>query len=206
MSCVKYITEDSNQQREAVASWSHSDLIFDTDQLNYNGSDVYLEMIWAGFGVFVGLQMMKCVCWSAPPTKLCPSPSRTSWMTTASASFMWGTKVNILQNFWRGFRLNFPPVWCHRSWCSVELEFMKWACLLQKFRKDPYVTTLGGFSKVTNYIFDALRGSEEQHQRPPEEVADLLGEVIPGLEINQQEEPGFEVITRVRAPCRAWSK
>ncbi|XP_070763494.1 TBC1 domain family member 15 isoform X2 [Enoplosus armatus] len=69
--------------------------------------------------------------------------------------------------------------------------------LVHKFRKDPYVTTLGGFSKVTNYIFDAFRGTEEQHQRPPEEVADLLGEVIPGLEINQQEEPGFEVITRI---------
>lgn len=59
------------------------------------------------------------------------------------------------------------------------------------------MATLGSFSKVTNYIFEAFRGSEEQHQRPPEEVADLLGEVIPGLEINQQEEPGFEVITRV---------
>ncbi|XP_060892215.1 TBC1 domain family member 15 [Labrus mixtus] len=69
--------------------------------------------------------------------------------------------------------------------------------LVNKFKKDPYVTTLGGFSKVTNYIFDAFRGTEEQHQRPPEEVADLLGEVIPGLEINQQEEPGFEVITRI---------
>lgn len=74
------------------------------------------------------------------------------------------------------------------------------ACMcVQKLKKDPYVTTLGGFSKVTNYIFDAFRGTEEQHQRPPEEVADLLGEVIPGLEINQLEEPGFEVITRVRA-------
>ncbi|XP_074521317.1 TBC1 domain family member 15 [Halichoeres trimaculatus] len=69
--------------------------------------------------------------------------------------------------------------------------------LVHKFKKDPYVTTLGGFSKVTNYIYDAFRGTEEQHQRPPEEVADLLGEVIPGLEINQQEEPGFEVITRI---------
>ncbi|XP_068168679.1 TBC1 domain family member 15 [Antennarius striatus] len=69
--------------------------------------------------------------------------------------------------------------------------------LVHKLRKDPYVATLGGFSKVTNYIYDAFRGSEEQHQRPPEEVADLLGEVIPGLEINQQEEPGFEVITKI---------
>ncbi|MEQ2268563.1 hypothetical protein XENORESO_004736 [Xenotaenia resolanae] len=69
--------------------------------------------------------------------------------------------------------------------------------LIHKFKRDPYVTTLGSFSKVTNYIYDALRGTEEQQQRPPEEVADLLGEVIPGLEINQQEEPGFEVITRI---------
>uniref|UniRef100_A0A1A7X1Y0 TBC1 domain family member 15 n=1 Tax=Iconisemion striatum TaxID=60296 RepID=A0A1A7X1Y0_9TELE len=70
--------------------------------------------------------------------------------------------------------------------------------LVHKFRRDPYVTTFGGLSKVTNYIYDALRGTEEQQQRrPPEEVADLLGEVIPGLEINQQEEPGFEVITRI---------
>uniref|UniRef100_A0A665VL23 TBC1 domain family member 15 n=1 Tax=Echeneis naucrates TaxID=173247 RepID=A0A665VL23_ECHNA len=76
-------------------------------------------------------------------------------------------------------------------------DFDDFLYLQQKFRKDPYVTTLGSFSKVTNYIFDAFRGTEEQHQRPPEEVADLLGEVIPGLEINQQEEPGFEVITRI---------
>uniref|UniRef100_A0AAY4DDH5 TBC1 domain family member 15 n=1 Tax=Denticeps clupeoides TaxID=299321 RepID=A0AAY4DDH5_9TELE len=70
--------------------------------------------------------------------------------------------------------------------------------LVQKLKKDPYTTTLGGFSKVTNYIYDAFRGSDlEYRQRPPEEMADLLGEVIPGLEINQQEEPGFEVITRV---------
>ncbi|XP_054881576.1 TBC1 domain family member 15 [Poeciliopsis prolifica] len=74
--------------------------------------------------------------------------------------------------------------------------------LVHKFKRDPYVTTLGSFSKVTNYIYDALRGTEEQQQRPPEEVADLLGEVIPGLEINQQEEPGFEVITRIDLGAR----
>uniref|UniRef100_A0A4W5LIE6 TBC1 domain family member 15 n=1 Tax=Hucho hucho TaxID=62062 RepID=A0A4W5LIE6_9TELE len=79
--------------------------------------------------------------------------------------------------------------------------------LVTKLKNDPYVTTLGGFSKVTNYIFDAFRGPElEQQQRPPEEVADLdilgLGEVIPGLEINQQEEPGFEVITRIDLGAR----
>ncbi|XP_069048384.1 TBC1 domain family member 15 isoform X1 [Lepisosteus oculatus] len=70
--------------------------------------------------------------------------------------------------------------------------------LVQKFKKDPYTTTLGGFSKVTNYLFDAFRGQDAEHlQRPASEVADLLSEAIPGLEINHQEEPGFEVITRI---------
>lgn len=71
----------------------------------------------------------------------------------------------------------------------------------QKFKNDPYTTTLGGFSKVTNYIFDAFRGPDMAlRQRPAEEVADLISEAIPGLEVNQQEEPGFEVITRVSLP------
>ncbi|XP_033887965.3 TBC1 domain family member 15-like [Acipenser ruthenus] len=70
--------------------------------------------------------------------------------------------------------------------------------LVQKFRKDPYTTTMGGFSKVTNYLFDAFRGADvEYQQRPAAEMADSLNEVIPGLEINHQEEPGFEVIKRI---------
>ncbi|KAG2460063.1 TBC15 protein, partial [Polypterus senegalus] len=70
--------------------------------------------------------------------------------------------------------------------------------LIQKFKKDPYTTTMGSFSKVTKYLIDAFQGSDQVHQeRPPTEMADLLNEAIPGLEINHQEEPGFEVITRV---------
>ncbi|XP_035258021.1 TBC1 domain family member 15 [Anguilla anguilla] len=74
--------------------------------------------------------------------------------------------------------------------------------LVQKLRKDPYTTTLGGFAKVTNYIFDAFRWQDLEHHhpqqpRPAEDSPDPLSEVIPGLEINQQEEPGFEVITRI---------
>lgn len=65
-------------------------------------------------------------------------------------------------------------------------------------KKDPYTTTMGGFSKVTNYIFDSLRGNDSvNQQRPPSEMADFISDAIPGLKINQQEEPGFEVITRV---------
>ncbi|XP_055091729.1 TBC1 domain family member 15 isoform X12 [Symphalangus syndactylus] len=70
--------------------------------------------------------------------------------------------------------------------------------LIQKIKKDPYTATMIGFSKVTNYIFDSLRGSDPStHQRPPSEMADFLSDAIPGLKINQQEEPGFEVITRI---------
>lgn len=58
---------------------------------------------------------------------------------------------------------------------------------------------------MTNYLFDALRGPDTEllQQRPVGEVADLLNEAIPGLDINQQEEPGFEVITRV-SQSRHW--
>lgn len=52
---------------------------------------------------------------------------------------------------------------------------------------------------MTNYLYDAFRGGDsEPQERPPEEMANLLSEIIPGLDINQQDEPGFEVITRVR--------
>lgn len=53
---------------------------------------------------------------------------------------------------------------------------------------------------MTNYIFDSLRGNySTSQQRPPSEMADFMSDAIPGLKINQQEEPGFEVITRVSA-------
>uniref|UniRef100_A0A8B9SAL7 TBC1 domain family member 15 n=1 Tax=Apteryx owenii TaxID=8824 RepID=A0A8B9SAL7_APTOW len=70
--------------------------------------------------------------------------------------------------------------------------------LLQKLKKDPYTATMGRFSKVTNYIFDSFRLTDPSTQRrPPSEMADFLNDAIPGLKINQQEEPGFEVITRI---------
>ncbi|XP_048404847.1 TBC1 domain family member 15 [Stegostoma tigrinum] len=68
--------------------------------------------------------------------------------------------------------------------------------LVQKFKKDPYTTTLGGFSKVTNYLMYAFRGYDVTSQQRPASEIDLT-ESISGLEINHQEEPGFEVITRI---------
>uniref|UniRef100_A0A4W3GGI5 TBC1 domain family member 15 n=1 Tax=Callorhinchus milii TaxID=7868 RepID=A0A4W3GGI5_CALMI len=68
--------------------------------------------------------------------------------------------------------------------------------LVHKFKKDPYVTTLGSFSKVTNYILDAFRSPDVMPQQRPASEMDI-NESIPGLEINHQEEPGFEVITRI---------
>ncbi|XP_063053742.1 TBC1 domain family member 15 [Engraulis encrasicolus] len=95
---------------------------------------------------------------------------------------------------------------CHNKALSQSFEHLLDDAnfgLVDKLKKDPYTATLGGFSKVTNYIFDAFRGPElEQRERPAEEVSDILGEIIPGLEIDHLEEPGFEVITRVDLGAR----
>lgn len=54
------------------------------------------------------------------------------------------------------------------------------------------------FSKVTTFLVDTIRGTDPAtHRRPPQEMADFLDDAIPDLKINQQEESGFEVITRV---------
>ncbi|KAM4747714.1 TBC1 domain family member 15 [Rhinophrynus dorsalis] len=75
--------------------------------------------------------------------------------------------------------------------------------LIQKLKKDPYTATMVGFSKVTNYLFDTFRGSDPStHHRPPQEMADFLADAIPDLKINQQEESGFEVITRIDVGTR----
>ncbi|XP_069485489.1 TBC1 domain family member 15 isoform X2 [Ambystoma mexicanum] len=70
--------------------------------------------------------------------------------------------------------------------------------VIDDLKKDPYTATMVGFSKVTNYIFDTLRGSDPAIQhRPPQEMADFFSDTIPQLKMNQQEEPGFEVITQI---------
>ncbi|XP_005104242.1 TBC1 domain family member 15 isoform X2 [Aplysia californica] len=74
--------------------------------------------------------------------------------------------------------------------------------LVQKFIKDPYTTTLGGFSKVTNFLRDVLMTPENQIERPQSEVAELLQDDIPGMEISQMEDTGFEVVTKTKLPPR----
>jgi len=145
---------------------------------------------------FEGVPMMKVSWLSALITKPSRNPLRIFWMIQTLTLFRYVVyPVN---------RTSSHPWFDH--WYKNECDGLFKSCLhniftiKQKFKKDPYTTTLGGFSKVTNYLFDAFRAPElECQQRPAEEVADLLGELIPGLEINQQEEPGFEVITRVSA-------
>ena len=58
---------------------------------------------------------------------------------------------------------------------------------------------MGGFSKVTNFLKTNLF-VPESNSRPQNEVAEILNEDLDGMEgmaINNQEEPGFEVITKV---------
>ncbi|XP_029913158.1 TBC1 domain family member 17 [Myripristis murdjan] len=59
--------------------------------------------------------------------------------------------------------------------------------LVSRFIQDPYATTFGGFSKVTNFFRGALRPPESPHHpRGPQDPS------APSL---PDEEPGFELIT-----------
>ncbi|XP_064601150.1 TBC1 domain family member 15-like isoform X2 [Liolophura sinensis] len=74
--------------------------------------------------------------------------------------------------------------------------------LVTKFMRDPYSTTMGGFSKVTNFLRDTLLQAEAPLDRPTDELAEILNDDIPGMEINHQDEPGFELITKTKLPPR----
>lgn len=71
---------------------------------------------------------------------------------------------------------------------------------LQKFIKDPYTTTMGGFSKVTNFLKDVLMQPEAENL-PVSKVEEILNEDIPGMEINNQDEPGYELVSKVFNNC-----
>ncbi|GCB59880.1 hypothetical protein scyTo_0014060 [Scyliorhinus torazame] len=60
--------------------------------------------------------------------------------------------------------------------------------LVSRFIQDPYAATFGSFSKVTNFLRGALRPQDGSCHRP-------LREMASGLDLEQQDEPGFEVIT-----------
>ena len=49
---------------------------------------------------------------------------------------------------------------------------------------------------MTNFLRDTLLVPEPE-VRPQEDVAEILLESIPGMAINNQEEPGFEMVTTV---------
>uniref|UniRef100_A0A8C7KNJ9 TBC1 domain family member 15 n=1 Tax=Oncorhynchus kisutch TaxID=8019 RepID=A0A8C7KNJ9_ONCKI len=122
----------------------------------------------------------------------------------------WSYLVFTLRD--RNMGVELPALHFHQGGSEVFLDCLRKYMLLTEyvdqtvhihvemhFSQDPVTTTLGGFSKVTNYLFDAFRSPDTVllKQRPVGEVADLLNEAIPGLDINQLEEPGFEVITRI---------
>ena len=60
---------------------------------------------------------------------------------------------------------------------------------------------MGGFAKVTNLLRDALL-QQDQPERPREEVDEhtlqTLHEELAGVDINNTEEPGYEVISKVK--------
>ncbi|KAL3884053.1 hypothetical protein ACJMK2_030276 [Sinanodonta woodiana] len=73
---------------------------------------------------------------------------------------------------------------------------------IAKFVRDPYTTTLGSFSRVTNFLRDTLLSNDTPVTRPHEEMAELLQDDLSGVEISTHDEPGFEVVTKTKLPPR----
>ncbi|KAK6171577.1 hypothetical protein SNE40_019734 [Patella caerulea] len=93
------------------------------------------------------------------------------------------------------------PEMLSKSFDELQLFSDSSGDLVSKFIKDPYTATMGGFSKVTNFLRNVLILEDNPTTRPQEEVADILQEDIPGMEISQQES-GFEMITKTKLPPR----
>ncbi|XP_076467375.1 TBC1 domain family member 15-like [Babylonia areolata] len=93
------------------------------------------------------------------------------------------------------------PDMLSKSFDELQLFSESSGRLVSNFIRDPYTATMGSFSKVTNFLRDVLM-SENPQTRPKEEVAELLHDDLPGMEISHQDEPGFEVVTKTKLPPR----
>lgn len=65
-----------------------------------------------------------------------------------------------------------------------------------KFFRNPYSATLTGFSKVTNLVFDYVTHGVNPPSRSENEMLEIISSNLSMLDINQHEEPDFEVIGR----------
>ncbi|XP_038063442.1 TBC1 domain family member 15-like isoform X2 [Patiria miniata] len=61
-----------------------------------------------------------------------------------------------------------------------------------KFFKDPYTITLGGFSKVTNFLRDAVMTPAAN--RPIDEYAELMSDLPSIFSVNSQAEQSYEMV------------
>ncbi|XP_022094641.1 uncharacterized protein LOC110981405 isoform X2 [Acanthaster planci] len=62
----------------------------------------------------------------------------------------------------------------------------------EKFFKDPYTVTMGGFSKVTNFFREALVAPAAN--RPIDEYAELMTDLPSILSVNSQAEQSYEMV------------
>ncbi|XP_054775080.2 TBC1 domain family member 15-like isoform X1 [Lytechinus pictus] len=66
--------------------------------------------------------------------------------------------------------------------------------VVSQFMKDPVSATMGGFSKVTNFLKDAILLPTNTH-RPSDEYADLMPD-LEGLSVNLQAEQGYGLVSQ----------
>ncbi|KAG1683146.1 TBC1 domain family member 15 [Nymphon striatum] len=87
-----------------------------------------------------------------------------------------------------------------RSFNELNIFGEQTSDFVSRFVNDPYSTTLGSFSKVTNFLYDYVVSAGQdslENSRNEQEMADILHTSLSGVEINHNAESGFEVITCV---------
>ncbi|XP_054719603.1 TBC1 domain family member 15-like [Uloborus diversus] len=92
-----------------------------------------------------------------------------------------------------------------KSFSELDLFSDSKSHIITKLIHDPYNTAMGGFSKVTNYLVDYMlygNGAENSTKCSEDELKGFMSENLLHVDIDHQEEPGFEMITCIELPPR----
>ncbi|KAG8201537.1 hypothetical protein JTE90_011212 [Oedothorax gibbosus] len=76
--------------------------------------------------------------------------------------------------------------------------------IITKIIQDPYSVALGGFSKVGHYLMDYVlyNGIDTNNPTDNAYISEMISGNILNVDINNQQEPGYEMITRIDLPPR----
>ncbi|GFX80597.1 TBC1 domain family member 15 [Trichonephila clavipes] len=93
-----------------------------------------------------------------------------------------------------------------KSFSELDLFSDSKSHIITKIIHDPYNTAMGGFSKVTNYLLDYMmyngNESEIHNKCSSVDISEMISGNLLQVDFDNQEEPGYELITRIELPPR----